>query len=88
MNGDVVFPEEEKKKWIEWNLNKLPMLQGKKIIVDQICNSEIHIKEEYTDACFWEFRTDRGLAAFPHKCYVPIEMIIQRANGIEAEKIS
>lgn len=32
MNKDVVFPDEEKKKWIEWNLNKIPLLRGKKIV--------------------------------------------------------
>ena len=69
--------------WIDILLE--PDFQDKKIIVDQIRNSEIHIKEEYTDACFWKFRTDKKLAAFPHKCYVPITMIIQRANGIPIE---
>ena len=71
--------ENKIKSWIDILLE--PNFQDKEILVDQIRNSKMHLKEAYTDACFWKFKVDKGLALFPHNNYVPIKMRIQRANG-------
>ncbi len=42
MNKDVVFPDEEKIKWIEWNLRKIPLLQEKRIVWKKFPLSKDH----------------------------------------------
>lgn len=71
MNNDTNFPEEEKKKWIEWNLNKLPMLQGKKLVRKKFPLSKDH---DHCEFCWAKFGSgsdlDEGYCEEQHNIWI------------------
>lgn len=74
------IPETEVMRWLALLLE--PEFRDKNIIMSQIQNAKLYLKESYVDACFFGFKTVGDVEKYPYKITVPIEMSIYRKNGI------
>lgn len=66
------FPEDEKRKWIEWELNSKTFLEGKKLSRKKYPSSESHTHCEFCWDKFGNGKEDRKIGYYERetKCWI------------------